>query len=112
MTLEEFMAEDHVAAWFVSTVERLPGNLNLVFIETMKEFETEAAAKRYAMDALAAGLRVEAGTLRAPQVRIHGREAAAWAASAEAASLPLCNPPQEVPRSRTAGDSGSAPWRI
>ena len=70
--------------WFVSTVERLPGELNLVFIETMKEFETESAARRYAKDALSKGLRVEAGTLRDPQVRILWRDAAAWAASAEA----------------------------
>lgn len=107
-----FIAEDDVDAWFVSTVERLPGELNLVFIETMKEFETEAAAKRYAKDALDMGLRVEAGTLGEPQVRILGREAAAWAASAGAESRPARNPSGEGRRYLAAGDSGSAPWRI
>ena len=53
----------------------------------MQEFESESAARRYAKDALNEGLRVEAGTLpeARPEVRVRWREAAAWAASREAA---------------------------
>jgi hypothetical protein len=77
-----------VNTWFVSTVNRLPGNRNFSLIWAMEEFATEAAARRYAKDALNLGLRVEAGTLSEiePKVRIHWREAADWAASGEAAS--------------------------
>ncbi len=70
--------------WFVGTANRLPGEAHFAFIWTMAEFETEAAARRYAKGALNGGLRVEAGTLREPQVRIPWREAVGWAASGEA----------------------------
>ena len=49
--------------WFVSTVNRLPGEQQFSFIWSMEEFESEIAARRYAKDALNKGLRVEAGTL-------------------------------------------------
>ncbi len=53
----------------------------------MQEFKSESAARRYAKDALNEGLRVEAGTLPEirPEIRVRWREAAAWAASREAA---------------------------
>ncbi len=70
--------------WFVATVNRLPGEAHFSFIWSMQEFESESAAGRYAKDALNKGLRVEAGTLPGPQIRIPWREAAAWAASSEA----------------------------
>ena len=70
--------------WFVATVNKLPGEAQFSFIWSMQEFENESAARRYAKDALNNGLRVEAGTLPGPQIRIPWREAAAWAASSEA----------------------------
>ena len=70
--------------WFVSTVERSPGDPHFAFIWTMAEFETETAARRYARDALNRGLRVEAGTLPGPQVHVPWRKAVAWAVSGEA----------------------------
>ena len=97
--------------WFVATMERLPGELKLVFIWTVKEFKTEAAAKSYAKDALNKGLQVEAGTLVGPQVHVPWGEAAAWAESAEAGLAPAGNPFGES-RSGSVGDIGSAPWRI
>ena len=98
-------------AWFVSTMERLPGELNLVFIWAVKEFETEAAAKSYARDALNRGLRVEAGALLEPRVQVSWREAAAWAEAAEAWQAPATNPFGES-RHGSVGDSRSAPWPI
>ncbi len=74
--------------WFVSTVKRAPGQPHFDVIWAMEEFETEAAARRYAKHALNSGLRVEAGTLPGPEVRIPSREAVAWAASREAGSWP------------------------
>jgi hypothetical protein len=71
--------------WFVSTVERSAGEPHFAFIWTMAEFETEAAARRYAKDALNRGLRVEAGTLPGPEVHVPWRKAVAWAASGETA---------------------------
>ena len=66
--------------WFVSTVNRLPGEQHLV------DAESEIAARRYAKDALK-GLRVEAGTLPeiGPEICVRWREAGAWATSSEAA---------------------------
>ncbi len=74
--------------WFVSTVKTPPGQPHFDVIWAMEEFETEAAARRYAKHALNSGLRVEAGTLPGPQVRIPWREAVAWAASREAGLWP------------------------
>ena len=72
--------------WFVSTVNRLPGEQQFSFIWSMEEFESESAARRYAKDALNKGLRVEAGTLPEirPEIRVRWREAGAWVASSEA----------------------------
>src|SRR5271157_6451422 len=72
-----------VNTWFVSTVNRLPGEQQFSFIWSMEEFESEIAARRYAKDALNKGLRVEAGTLPGPQVHVPWPKAAAWAASGE-----------------------------
>ncbi len=69
--------------WFVGTVNRLPGEAHFSFIWSLQEFESESAARRYAKGALNGGLRVEAGTLPEPQVRIPWREAVAWAASGD-----------------------------
>ncbi len=73
--------------WFVGTVNRFPREAHFSFIWSMQEFEGENAARRYAKDALNEGLRMEAGTLpeARPEVRVRWREAAAWAASGEAA---------------------------
>jgi hypothetical protein len=73
-----------VNTWFVGTASRLPGEAQFRFIWSLQEFENETAARRYAKDALNKGLRVEAGTLPGPRIRIPWREAAAWAASSEA----------------------------
>jgi hypothetical protein len=78
-----------VNTWFVGTVNRSPGEAQFSFIWSMKEFENETAARRYAKDALNKGLRGEAGTLPGPRIRISSREAAAWAASREARPPPL-----------------------
>ena len=94
--------------WFVSTVKRSPGEPRFAFIWTMAEFETEAAARRYAKDALKRGLRVEAGTLPGPQVRIPWREAVAWAGSGEAGQRSSGEPSGESCRRSTTGDSLSA----
>ena len=73
--------------WFVSTVNRLPGEQQFSFIWSMQESESESAARRYAKDSLNKGLRVEAGTLpgRGPEICVRWREAGAWATSSEAA---------------------------
>jgi len=97
--------------WFVSTVERLPGELKLVFIQTRKEFETEAAAKRYAREALNKGLRVEAGTLLGPQAHVSWREAVAWTASGEAGPRAR-EPAGESRRGPTPATAGGAPCPI
>ena len=67
--------------WFVSTVNKAPGQPHFSFIWAMQEFESESAARRYAKDALNQGLRVEAGTLAGmrPEVRVCWREAVDWA---------------------------------
>jgi hypothetical protein len=72
-----------VDTWFVSTVNKLPGEPQFSFIWAMQQFESESAARRYAKDALIQGLRVEAGTLSEiqPEVRVRWREAADWVAS-------------------------------
>ena len=74
--------------WFVSTVNRAPGEPHFSFIWAMQEFERESAARRYAKDALNQGLRVEAGTLAGiqPEVRVCWREAVDWVASEETGS--------------------------
>ena len=74
--------------WFVGTANRLPEEARFSFIWSMKEFEHESAARRYAEDALNKGFRVEAGTLREirPEIRVRWREARAWVASSEAKS--------------------------
>jgi hypothetical protein len=79
-----------VNTWFVGTVNRLQGEPRFSFIWTMQEFATEAAARRYAKDALNKGLRVEAGTLPEiqPEVRIRWRDAADWVASEHAGPPP------------------------
>ena len=73
--------------WFVSTVNRLPGEQQFSFIWSMEEFESEIAARRYAKDALNKGSRVEAGTLSEirPEICVRWREAGAWTTSSEAA---------------------------
>jgi hypothetical protein len=73
-----------VKTWFVGTANRGPGEAQFSFIWSMREFENESAARRYAKAALNRGLRVEAGTLPGPKVRIPWRKAAAWAALSEA----------------------------
>jgi hypothetical protein len=77
-----------VNTWFVGTANRSPGEAHFSFIWSMKEFENESAARRYAKAALNKGLRVEAGTLREiwPEFRVRWREARAWVASSEAES--------------------------
>ena len=67
--------------WFVSTVNKLPGQPHFSFIWAMREFESESAARRYAKGALNQGLPVEAGTLPEikPEVRVRWREAVDWA---------------------------------
>ena len=70
--------------WFVGTVNRSPGEAQFSFIWSMHEFENETAARHYAKAALNRGLRVEAGTLPGPQIRIPWRKAAVWAVSSEA----------------------------
>jgi hypothetical protein len=72
--------------WFVSTV-KAPGQPHFDVIWAMEEFETEAAARRYAKDAWSSGLRVEAGTLPGPQVRIPWRNAVAWVESRVLAAI-------------------------
>ena len=67
--------------WFVSTVNKVPGEPHFSFIWAMQEFESESAAKRYAKDALNQGLRVEAGTLPEMKVLVRWREAVDWASS-------------------------------
>jgi hypothetical protein len=78
-----------VNTWFVSTVNKAPGERHFNFIWTMQEFESESAARRYAKDALNQGLRVEAGTLREirPEVRVRWREAMDWANPQAASSV-------------------------
>ncbi|MGO9390762.1 hypothetical protein [Rhodoblastus sp.] len=73
--------------WFVSTVNRLPGEQQFSIIWSMEEFESDIAARRYAKDALNKGSRVEAGTLpeTRPEICVRWREAGAWATSREAA---------------------------
>lgn len=78
--------------WFVSTVKRSPGEPRFAFIWTMAEFETEAAARRYAKDALNRGLRVEAGTLPGPQVHVPWRKAVAWAVPGETGPKSVVEP--------------------
>jgi hypothetical protein len=66
--------------WFVSTVRKPPGAKRFGVVWTMKEFDCEEEAKRYASAALAEGLRVEAGVLAgsAPKVRVPWRHARDW----------------------------------
>jgi hypothetical protein len=101
-----------VNTWFVGTANRLPREAQFSFIWTMAEFETEAAARRYAKDALNRGLRVEAGTLPGPQVRIRWREAVSWAASEEAGRRSAGEASGESRRGSTISDSsiGGARW--
>ncbi len=75
----------------------------------MTEFETEAAARRYAKDALNRGLRVEAGTLPGPQVYVPWREAVAWAASGETGRGPPANHPGQVVAGPSTGESTGFP---
>jgi hypothetical protein len=95
-----------VETWFVSTVKRRPGEPHFALIWTMAEFKNEAAARRYAKDALNRGLRVEAGTLPGPQVHIRWREAAAWAGQERQGSSG--KPSGESRRRSTTGGSLSA----
>jgi hypothetical protein len=86
-----------VETWFVSTAEKSPGEPHFALIWTMAEFETEAAARRYAKNALNRGLRVEAGTLLGPQIHVPWRKAVASAASGERRGRsPPANHPEQV----------------
>jgi len=99
-------------SWFVSTAKRAPGEQHFEPIWTMVEFETEAAARRYAEGALNNGLRVEAGTIPGPQVLIPWRQAASWVASGEAG--PRSQPFGESRRWGSAGARrlGDARWLL
>src|SRR5271157_5319434 len=101
--------EAEVETWFVSTAERSPGEPHFAFIWTMAEFETEAAARRYAKDALNRGLRVEAGTLPGPQVHVPWPKAAAWAASGETGPQSAGEPSGASRRGSTTGESTGVP---
>jgi hypothetical protein len=98
-----------VEAWFVSTAGRSPGEPHFALIWTMEEFETEAAARRYAKDALNRGLRVEAGTLPGPQVHVPWRKAVAWAESAETRPQSADEPSWASRRESTTGESTGVP---
>jgi hypothetical protein len=97
--------EAEVETWFVSTAAKLPGEPHFAFIWTMSEFETEAAARRYAKDALKRGLRVEAGTLPGPQVHVSWRKAVAWTASGETGPQSAIEPSGASRRGSTFGES-------
>ena len=72
--------------WFVGTVDKLPGTAQFGLIWSMREFDNESAARRYARDALSKGLRVEAGTLTKvrPEIHVRWRECSAWVVSGDA----------------------------
>ena len=101
--------EAEVETWFVSTAARPPGEPHFALIWTMAEFETEAAARRYAKEALSRGLRVEAGTLPGPQVHVPWRKAVAWAASGERGPQSAGEPSEASRHGLTTGESTGVP---
>ena len=104
--------EAEVETWFVSTAARPPGEPHFALIWTMAEFETEAAARRYAKEALSRGLRVEAGTLPGPQVHVPWRKAVAWAASADTGLQSADEPSWASRLKSTTGESTGVPDMI